>query len=116
MLVAVAFERFSETLRGTADPSKGVATAIARACIRDGARGRFFNVFDLVNRLEMEARAGRAERMAHYLSRLDFIVLNELGYLPFAQFGGQLLVRTDIDPGHYQPCLRRMPTCSATPG
>ncbi len=30
-------------------------------------------------------------RMADYLSRMDFIVLDELGYLPFAQSGGQLL-------------------------
>ena len=29
--------------------------------------------------------------MADYLSRLDFVVLDELGYLPFAQSGGQLL-------------------------
>lgn len=29
--------------------------------------------------------------MADYLSRVDFIVLDELGYLPFAQSGGQLL-------------------------
>ena len=30
-------------------------------------------------------------RLADYLSRMDFIVLDELGYLPFAQSGGQLL-------------------------
>jgi DNA replication protein DnaC len=30
-------------------------------------------------------------RLADYLTRLDFIVLDELGYLPFAQSGGQLL-------------------------
>ena len=36
-------------------------------------------------------RAGRQGRMADYLSRMDFIVLDELGYLPFAQSGGQLL-------------------------
>jgi DNA replication protein DnaC len=65
--------------------------AIARACIRDGARGRFFNVVDLVNRLEAEGRAGRQGRIADYLSRMDFVVLDELGYLPFAQSGGQLL-------------------------
>ncbi len=29
--------------------------------------------------------------MADYLARLDFIILDELGYLPFAQTGGQLL-------------------------
>jgi len=29
--------------------------------------------------------------MAEYLCRMDFIVLDELGYLPFAHSGGQLL-------------------------
>jgi hypothetical protein len=29
-----------------------LAIAIARSCIRSGARGRFYNVVDLVNRLE----------------------------------------------------------------
>ena len=37
---------------------------IARACIRNGACGRFFNVIDLVSKLEDEARAERQERMA----------------------------------------------------
>jgi len=68
-----------------------LAIAIARACIRDGARGRFFNVVDLVNKLEAEGRAGRQGRLADSLSRKDFIILDELGYLPFAQSGGQLL-------------------------
>ena len=76
---------------GTGTGKTHLAIAIARACIRDGARGRFFNVVDLVNRLEAEGRAGRQGRMADYLSRVDFIVLDELGYLPFAQSGGQLL-------------------------
>src|SRR3546814_10332064 len=66
-------------------------TTLFRACIRGGARGRFFNTVDLVNRLEGEARAGRQGRLADYLARLDFVVLDELGYLPFAQAGGQLL-------------------------
>jgi DNA replication protein DnaC len=65
--------------------------AFARACIRNGARGRFFNVVDLVNKLEAETRNGKQGRMADYMSRLDFVVLDELGYLPFAQSGGQLL-------------------------
>ncbi len=43
------------------------------------------------NRLESETRAGRQGRLADYLTRLDFVVLDELGYLPFAQAGGQLL-------------------------
>jgi DNA replication protein DnaC len=32
-------------------------------------------------------------RLAEHLTRMDFIVLDELGYLPFAQSGGQLLRR-----------------------
>jgi DNA replication protein DnaC len=68
-----------------------LAIAIARSCIRSGARGRFFTTVDLVNRLEAEARAGRQGRIADYLTRMDFVILDELGYLPFAQAGGQLL-------------------------
>ena len=45
----------------------------------------------VVFRLDGEARAGRQGRMADYLSRLDVVILDELGYLPFAQAGGQLL-------------------------
>jgi DNA replication protein DnaC len=76
---------------GTGTGKTHLAIAIARACIRAGARGRFFNVVDLVNKLEAESRAGRQGRMADYLSRMDFIILDELGYLPFALSGGQLL-------------------------
>jgi DNA replication protein DnaC len=68
-----------------------LAIAIARSCIRGGTRGRFYNVVDLVNRLETETRAGRQGRLADHLTRMDFIVLDELGCLPFAQSGGQLL-------------------------
>lgn len=68
-----------------------LAVSIARACIREGRRGRFFNVVDLVNKLDAEARAERQGRTADLISRLDFLILDELGYLPFAQTGGQLL-------------------------
>jgi DNA replication protein DnaC len=76
---------------GTGTGKTHIAVGIARACIRGGARGRFFNVVDLVNKLDAEARSGRQGRLADHLARLDFVVLDELGYLPFAQAGGQLL-------------------------
>jgi DNA replication protein DnaC len=87
----LAHQRNVVLVGGTGTGKTHLAIAIARACIRDGARGRFFNVVDLVNKLEAEARAGRQGRMADALSRKDFIILDELGYLPFAQTGGQLL-------------------------
>ncbi len=76
---------------GTGTGKTHLAIAMARALIRDGKRGRFFNAVALVNKLEAEGRAGRQSRMAEYLCRVDFIVLDELGYRPFAQSGGQLL-------------------------
>jgi DNA replication protein DnaC len=87
----LAHQRNAVLVGGTGTGKTHLAIAIARACIRDGARGRFFNVVDLVNKLEAEGRSGRQGRMADYLCRMDFIVLDELGYLPFAQSGGQLL-------------------------
>jgi len=76
---------------GTGTGKTHLGIAIARSCIRAGSRGRFFNTVDLVNRLEAESRAGRQGRLADYLTRMDFVILDELGYLPFAQAGGQLL-------------------------
>jgi DNA replication protein DnaC len=87
----IAQQRNIVFIGGTGTGKSHLAIAVARACIRSGARGRFFNVVDLVNRLETEARAGRQGRLADHLTRLDFVILDELGYLPFAQAGGQLL-------------------------
>ena len=87
----LAHQRNVVLVGGTGTGKTHLAIAIARACIRGGARGRYYNVVDVVNRLEAETRAGRQGRIADYLSRMDFVVLDELGYLPFAQSGGQLL-------------------------
>jgi len=87
----LAEQRNAVLVGGTGTGKSHLAMAIARSCIRGGARGRFYIVLDLVNRLESEARAGRQGRLADYLTRMDFVVLDALGYLPFAQTGGQLL-------------------------
>ena len=76
---------------GTGSGKTHLSIAIARSCIRGGRRVRFYNTTDLVNRLELEARQDRTGKLAEHLSRLDLLVLDELGYLPFARTGGQLL-------------------------
>ena len=87
----LAHQRNVVLVGGTGTGKTHLAIAMARALIRDGKRGRFFNVVELVNKLEAEVRGGKHGRMAEYLCRMDFVVLDELGYLPFAQSGGQLL-------------------------
>jgi DNA replication protein DnaC len=76
---------------GTGTGKTHLAIAIAAAVIRARARGRFFNLVDLVNQLEQEKSAGRSGRLVEALLRHDLIVIDELGYLPFSQSGGQLL-------------------------
>ena len=54
---------------GTGTGKTHLAIAVARALIRDGKRGRFFNAVELVNKLEAEGRAGRQGRMAQRVRR-----------------------------------------------
>ena len=86
----LAHQRNLVLVGGTGSGKTHLAVGIARACIRGGARDRFFNVVDLVNQLDGEARIGRQGRLADHLCRLDWVTLDELGYLPFAQTGDQL--------------------------
>ena len=44
-----------------------------------------------LNQLEQEKAAGRSGRLSENLLRYDLIVIDELGYLPLSQPGGQLL-------------------------
>ena len=76
---------------GTGTGKTHLCIAVASAVIRSRARGRFFNLVDLVNQLEQEKAAGRSGKLAETLLRYDIIVIDELGYLPFSQPGGQLL-------------------------
>ena len=71
-----------------------LATALGVAGIgTHGKRVRFYSTVDLVNALEREKAEGKAGRIAASLLRLDLVILDELGYLPFSQSGGALLFR-----------------------
>ena len=114
-------QRNAVPVGGTGTGKTHLAVGLARAWIRDGRRGRFFNVVDLADRLDAEARAERQGRMADALSRLDFLILDELGYLPFAMSGGQLLFHLAGKPASARRSSRRRTShsgsgraCSAT--
>lgn len=76
---------------GTGSGKTHLSIAIGSHCIKQGHRGRYFSVVDLVNKLEQEKEQGKAGTLAGQLIRVDFIVLDELGYLPFSKAGGALL-------------------------
>jgi len=75
---------------GTGKSHLAVALGVA-GITRHGKRVRFYSVVDLVNALEQEKAQGKAGRIAASLLRMDAVVLDELGYLPFSQAGGALL-------------------------
>ena len=87
----LAERRNAVLVGGTGTGKTHLSIAIAANVIRNGARARFFNAVDLVNRLEAESRNGRAGALAGQLQRLDLVVLDELGYLPFPRSGGEML-------------------------
>ena len=63
----------------------------SRAFTLSMALVRFYSTVDLVNALEQEKAQGKAGRIAASLQRMDLVILDELGYLPFSQAGGALL-------------------------
>ena len=99
---------------GTGTGKTHLATAIIANVVRAGARGRYFNTVDLVNRLEEETRLGKAGALAAHLCRLDVVVLDELG--PAVRPLGwatavppdQQALRADLRDRYDQPRLRRM--------
>ena len=69
-----------------------VATAIGIQAIEHHRRKvRFFSTIELVNALEQEKAKGKTGQIAENLTKLDLVILDELGYLPFSASGGALL-------------------------
>ena len=75
---------------GTGKTHLATAIGVAGITLR-GLRVRFYSTVDLVNALEAEKAQGKAGRIALSLLRMDLVILDELGYLPFSQAGGALL-------------------------
>ena len=69
-----------------------LASALGAQAIEHGRKKvRFYSTVDLVNVLEQEKIANKAGQLADRLLRLDLVILDELGYLPFSSSGGALL-------------------------
>src|SRR3546814_740836 len=77
---------------GPGTGESNIATALGvQAVEQHRKKSRCFSTVDLVNALEQEKAANRAGQLAERLLRLDLVILDELGYLPFSPSGGALL-------------------------
>lgn len=69
-----------------------VATAIGvQAIEHHRCKVRFYSTVELVNALEQEKALGKTGKMAEMMTKIDLVILDELGYLPFSPSGGALL-------------------------
>lgn len=77
---------------GTGSGKSHLATALGvSSIVEHSKRVRFYSTVNLVNALEQEKAQGRAGRILASMLRLDLVICDELGYLPFSQAGGALL-------------------------
>jgi len=74
-----------------------IATGLALAACRQGKRVRFFGVASLVNDLLAANHELRLSKLTAQITKLDLVVLDELGFIPFSKEGSQLLFQLCSD-------------------
>ena len=85
-------ERENVLLIGNSGTGKThLATALAFAACQMGFKVRFFGVTGLVTQLLERREERQLERFFKQLDRLDLLVLDELGYVPFSKLGAELI-------------------------
>jgi DNA replication protein DnaC len=82
-----------------------LATALAFAACALGCKVRFYTVTDLVTELIECREERRLQRMQKQLQRLDLIVLDELGYIPFSKARAELLFEVISRAYEYQSLI-----------
>jgi len=68
-----------------------VATALGHAACTQGMRVRFTSVTSLVTQMLELREAKGLQRLFKALDKLDLLILDELGYVPFSKPGAELL-------------------------
>ena len=83
--------RRTELTRATGTGKSHLATALGFAACQQGRKVRFFTATGLVTQLLERREHQELERFQRQLERMDPIILDELGYVPFSKAGAELL-------------------------
>lgn len=74
-----------------------LASALGLTACQQGSRVRFFTAAGLINQLT-EAQAGlRLSQIQKGLSKLDLLIIDEIGYVPFSERGAELFFQVVAD-------------------
>lgn len=74
-----------------------MATALGVEACRRGQAVQFYRASDLVAVLQEKFAAGTLTRFREKLRKLDLLILDEVGYVPFSQTGSELLFNVIAD-------------------
>lgn len=99
-LETLHFIKRKENLILTGSPGTGkthIATGVGREACRRGYEVRFYRVADLVDLLEKSWREGKFQSFRNKFKKVDVIVLDEMGYVPFSKEGAELLFQLITD-------------------
>ena len=68
-----------------------LASALGRKACEHGFEVRFYRVSHLVEELEQALNTGKLKQYRSKLEKVDLMILDEMGYLPFGKEGAELL-------------------------
>ncbi|HCG4536303.1 TPA: IS21-like element helper ATPase IstB [Salmonella enterica subsp. enterica serovar Typhi str. AG3] len=68
-----------------------LASALGRKACEHGFEVRFYRVSHLVEELEHALHTGKLKQFRSKLEKVDLMILDEMGYLPFGKEGAELL-------------------------
>jgi len=99
-LESLSFIKRKENVILSGAPGTGkshLATALGRKACRNGYEVRFYRVADLIELLEKSWAEGRYQALRNRFNKVDMIILDEMGYVPFSKDGAELLFQLISD-------------------